>query len=141
MNLLPVLIPFVMAAFVIGMIWLIAHFGGWRELAARYPAVAVSDFGTQRGLWWQRGRTSRWRTTSISLRWFLSYNHCIRWRADDDYLHLRVMPILSLFHPPVSLPWREMEVVSVGRWFAHLRIAGVPLRISPRIVARMTGGR
>lgn len=115
-----------------GIIFAIATIGGWRRLAARYPGLTPSHI--RRGTsWWQP--RARWRLTSIAVRYLLAYNFCVLWRADDDHLHLRIAPPVNIFHPPISIPWSEIEVVRIGRLIAHLRIAGIPLRISRRLVA------
>jgi hypothetical protein len=119
----------IVAGFVL-LLALIARFGGWRELARRYPADTA--LRQERWAWWE-GRRGWWGLTSIRLRWFAGYNGCILWRADDEVLHLRIVPPFNLFHPPLAIPWSEMEVEKVTRLYIRVRLGDVPLYLSRRI--------
>jgi hypothetical protein len=111
---------------------LIARFGGWRELARRYPGDRAPR--QERWAWWE-GRRGWWGLTSIRMRWFAGYNSCVLWRADDEALHLRIVPPFNLFHPPLAIPWSEMEVEKVTRLYLRVRLGDVPLYLSRRVGA------
>jgi hypothetical protein len=120
---------------IVALFWALARIGGWRELARHHPGVSASAMRDGRWGWWEGNRRNWWSLTSIRLRWFVGYNGCVLWRADDTYLHLRIMPPFNIFHPPVSIPWSEVEVQHVTRWYARLRVSGIPLFVSRRVAA------
>lgn len=134
------------AALFAATMWALARMGGWRELAERYPGIPAAEMYAERWGWWQRPRAGQcrrrwWGITSIRLRWFAGYNGCILWRADDEYLHLRVVPPFNIFHPPMSIPWAEMDVVRVASWYVRLRIADVPVLVARRVARPLLDDR
>lgn len=109
------------AVFIAAVFWLVAHVGGWASLAQKYPAQPSAP-DAERGF------------GSLTLGFFCNYSNCIRWRSDDAYLHLSVLPLFALFHPAVSLPWLDAEI-TVSRWgCAVVNIAGRRLSVSRRMV-------
>jgi hypothetical protein len=112
------------AALVAAIMWIMARFGGWRELSLRYPSQP-STGPYRRGL------------TSMRLRGIAGYNNCILWRADDHYLHLRLMPPFNIFHSPISIPWEEIDLPeSIGRWTARLRAGEIPMILPAGVLRR-----
>lgn len=85
-----------------GALWLLAAVGGWRSLAERFPRAPAAP-GADSGL------------GSISIGGWCNYNLCVRWRADDEHLHLSILPIVAFFHAPMSIPWAEIDFGSPGR--------------------------
>ena len=90
------------------------NFLGWYDLARRYPRRTPGP-GCRHG------------TTSLILPPFGHYARVVLYARDADNLHLRLLP-LFLFHPPMSIPWAEIEVIG-------------PHPTSPGLMMTMIGGR
>lgn len=129
-----VLIPLLIVVFVptllVGIMYALSRLSGWREFSRRWPRQPVEP-GAQRGL------------TSIMFPPMLSYNNCIYFAIDDHHLHIRMMPVFSMYHPPMSIPWAEVTRIetSVGpfKMLARLRIGGHDERtlyVRPGLVRR-----
>ena len=90
--------------------------GGWHRLARHYrdDAPAVPDGETFRGVHAQVGRTS--------------YRGALRVTLADDALHLSVVRVFRLGHPPLRIPWAAVEALPPGRFS---RLFGVPFRVDP----------
>ena len=80
------------------LITLIGRVGGWVKLARRYPGHPAHE------------PVDRGRLASIQLQGIGRYNRCITWTVDDDHLHLRAAVIERIGHPPISIPWAEVEL-------------------------------
>jgi hypothetical protein len=105
--------------------WGLSHLTGWRRLAAQFPgrtplAGAQSNFG------------------SIGFYALGNYNNCVRFRMDDDCLHVSLIPPFNFSHPPMSIPWPLIEILDKKPTWGmhHIRIAGVPARVPKRVVVR-----
>jgi hypothetical protein len=106
MPMTDIIVAVFMLALVAGILastfWAISRLSGWASLAQEFPLqnpLPESDHGIG----------------SLSFAPIWGYNGCVLWRADDDYLHLRIMLPFNLFHPPMSLPWTEVQI-SPGKW-------------------------
>jgi hypothetical protein len=110
-------------AFMAGLFWAIAHLGGWAALAREYPAHEPAP-DADRGF------------GSLTIGRWCNYNNCIRWRADDDYLHLSLLAPFSSFHAPVSIPW--VDATLTRRFFGRctLKAGRYSLTVPARMVAR-----
>jgi hypothetical protein len=75
----------------------IAHVGGWHQLAASYRAD-------------QRFSEVLWRFQSGQMRWWMGYNHCLTIGADASGLHLAVLFLFRPGHPPLFVRWEELTV-------------------------------
>ena len=107
-------------------------FTGWSTLARSYPAQPMAD-SALRGDADSLGMRSPW----------LAYNHCIRWAADDNFLHLRILPLFDRFSRPMSIPWAEIDfdesAPPVGRITPLVRLEtapGIPIFVPPQVVER-----
>jgi hypothetical protein len=105
--------------------WGMSYLTGWRRLAAQFPARAPlpgaeSSFG------------------SIGFYALGNYNNCVRFRMDDDCLHVRLILPFNFGHPPMSIPWPAVELLDKKPTWGmhHIRIAGVPARVPKRVIAR-----
>lgn len=96
----------VLALAIATLIVTLARLGGWTTLAERYP-----------------GRT---RPAKVARRFgygvfrgWIGYNGGLVVGSDTEGLDLRAMPvILSLCHPPIFIPWREITRTETrSRWF------------------------
>jgi hypothetical protein len=112
-------------------VWLIGFMTGWRKLAAQFPARAplpgaAAAFG------------------SVGFYALGNYNNCVRFRMDEECLHIGLIPPFSWTHPPMSVPWAAVEIVEAdargsllsGWGFSRLRVAGVPVRVPRKVIAR-----
>lgn len=84
---------------------ILATLGGWRALGRRYPDpgnAAVGDL--------QRLPGSSIRMTPVPV----SYRGCVTLMLSSAGLHLRVMPIFRFLHPPLLIPWSEIERAEAG---------------------------
>jgi hypothetical protein len=114
----------------------LAHFAGWRALAREYPAS--SPF---------RGR--RFHFCSAQFAAWVGYNGSFTPGADRTGLFVAVWPIFRICHPPLLVPWSEIQVsVEKSRWFTVVLItfARVPsarvritLRLAKRLAAESAG--
>lgn len=82
---------------------LIANVSGWKILAARFTASQPFS-----------GIQSRWQ--SARLRFFISYNNCLRIGADQTGLSIQPMWGMRTGHPPLFIPWSEIMVEQAQNW-------------------------
>ena len=74
----------------------ISSLSGWKALATRYPLR-----GAPRGrrFWMQSGRVGK-----------AYYKNCLVVRSATDGLYLAMLFIFRPGHPPIFIPWEEIEV-------------------------------
>lgn len=112
----------------VGTFYMLANLTGWRAMARRHPAVPpLPDADSGIG--------------SVSFNSWGNYNNCVFWKSDDERLHLRLPVVFNLFHPPISLPWGEVEALipierGLRRGWVVLRTNGVSLTIPPKAAQR-----
>jgi hypothetical protein len=114
----------------------LARFAGWRSLALEYRAA--SPF---------RGR--RFHFCSAQFAGWVGYNGSFTPGADRTGLFVAVWPVFRIGHPPLLVPWSEIEIsVEKGRWLTVvlLTFARVPsarvritLRLAKRLAAESAG--
>ena len=75
----------------------VAITGGWRLLAERYR--------TERELPAHRRSMQR-----AQMRWFTSYNNILTLGSDADGLYMALPRILGFGHPPLFIPWRDIQI-------------------------------
>src|SRR5712671_4837650 len=95
----------------------LSRVGGWSALAERYRANDIPP----------DGRSWRWR--SVSMRLNTRYKGMITIRSTARGLYLAVPKLFSLGHPPLLIPWNEIEVTSErGLFFPYMcfRFTAVP---------------
>jgi hypothetical protein len=73
-----------------------ALFSGWWELAKRFPAQRPIGENAERGV------------GTVVFSPLFRYKGIVHYAADQDALHLS-MPLLGVFHPPVTLPFAELR--------------------------------
>jgi hypothetical protein len=101
-----------------------ARIGGWHALAEIYRAEAGAFLG------------DRWRMRSASLRMFLRYNGIVTFGANERGLYLAVFVLFRAGHPPLFIPWTEIEVsnergiVFTYTTFRFRRVPDVTLRVA-----------
>jgi hypothetical protein len=126
---------------------LLAELGGWRELGQLYPAPrgmkpkAIRSFGM----------------TSADLRrgWFplpVNYGNMIAVVVAAEGLHLRVWKIFAFRHPPLLIPWTQVERFESGRMLfwrtltltprgtnTRIRLYGAPAAAIETLVTQLAG--
>ncbi|MBI4676303.1 MAG: hypothetical protein HY748_01845 [Elusimicrobia bacterium] len=87
---------------------LIARLSGWAALARAYPDMAppMSD--------------RRWRFRSGLMRFGSRYGNCLTLQVDHAGLRLSVLALLKPGHQPICVPWHEVSVRRVQRFFSEL---------------------
>lgn len=95
---------------------LVARLSGWSLLAERYRANAPSE-GEQ------------WRFQSVQMRYMSHYNNCLTFGADAQGLYIGMFFLLRAGHPPLLIPWGDLEIQPNKRFFVNgydLRFRQVP---------------
>ena len=102
--------------------FLISRVSGWGALASRYR--------TERDLPQHR----RW-LQSARMRAGIGYNNILTFGSDAEGLYLRIPWLFAIGHPPLFLPWTEIQAEESKRWlFGMVRT----LRLGPdRIPLRL----
>ncbi|MEM6326885.1 MAG: hypothetical protein AAF791_07180 [Bacteroidota bacterium] len=110
----------VFPAFWSSVVWLIGT--NWRRLARDYPADR----------WPEDGHTVSWQSASLGLA---NYSGVLTFVAAEDGLYIRPMWMYRAGHPPVRIPWTEVETVERGALFGtRLRLAnGRTLTVRKRL--------
>ena len=100
----------------------VAATGGWRLLAERYR--------TEREMPTRRRILQR-----AQMRWYTSYNNILTLGSDAEGLYMALPRIMSFGHPPLFIPWREIQVGEPRGWslFMTRRLLlgpdAIPLRV------------
>ena len=97
----------------------LARVGGWTILAERYPASAPMPSPKTR---FGYGVFAGW----------VGYNGALVVASDQGGLYLRVWPLLSWAHPPVFIPWTEVERIEHSRRLA-IRLHEIHVRRAPEV--------
>lgn len=99
-------------------LFVISWWSGWAMLARRFR-----DRSKFTG--------SRWRFQSGQMRWMCGYNNCLTVGANSEGLFLSILPIFSLFHPPLFIPWTEISYTKKTSFFS----AGVRFQLGNEFYA------
>jgi hypothetical protein len=83
-------------------VWLLvglflAQMSGWAQLARYYRPETVFE-----------GERRRFR--SSKMRWLTHYHNCLTAGADTKGLHLAVLFLFRVGHPPLFVPWHDVMV-------------------------------
>lgn len=123
--------------------FLMAVFSGWYSLAKRFTAQS-EPYGQTKSA----GPFSY----TVYMRFWGHYSSVIRITAADDGLYLAVIFPFRLGHPPLSIPWKEIQLSRTTFFWRRYVVftlgneERIPLRISPRmarnlgILDRIPGG-
>lgn len=108
--------------------WIASRASGWNRMAQR--------FGNP-GPFASLGK--RLRFASAQIGW-ANYGGALELRASPSGLYLAPILFLRAFHPPLFVPWREIEVLpsrwpGVAPWLALRSVPGVRIRFSKRAFA------
>jgi len=122
--------PFLVLLIVVG-IYFVIHFAmsrlsGWNRLAQRFAAT---------GAW--SGESWSWQT-AIFRNW-IQYKHCMIFGADTQSLSISMVRIFGFFHPPMRIPWSEIEVKTEKKFFGLIKTAEFVLGRQERVRVRIYG--
>lgn len=104
---------------------------GWRRLAAAYP-----DRPSATG--------ERWGWRSMAIEWGPSYSNCVNFLVAQEGLRISLAALLRVGHPPIFIPWSDLQATPTTRWFfsfVRLEAAlapGVRLLIRPALAEKIT---
>ena len=133
----PIVFVFAFVAFWIAIGHLISMIGGWRSLAARYAGDAGQFTGR------------RWHMQSGAMRWTTRYGNVLTIGADSGRMYLAVMVLFRSGHPPLYIPWAEIEIAERRGWifpyvvFTFKSEPGIYLTVSKKLGLQIAreGGR
>jgi len=107
------------AAAVFAPLWLLARIGGWRTLAERYPR---NDAMPPRKMW----------MGFAVFRGWVGYNGALVVASDARGLFLSALPILLWSHPPIFIPWADVERIEHrSTWYG--RVHEIRVRRAPEV--------
>jgi hypothetical protein len=119
----PLFVVFVFCA----IFYLISGLGGWTRLARRFRTYEPF-YGES---WtWQSGQ----------LRGWCNYNHCLTVGANEQSLYLAVQVPFGMFHPPLLIPWNEIDAQTGKVMFGLYDTAKLRLGSEERVTLRIYGG-
>jgi hypothetical protein len=102
-----------------------ATIGGWRRLAESYRAIDEFD-------------GERWRFRSARMGW-VGYNNCLTFGVNATGLYLAVLFPFRLGHPPLLIPWSEIDVSEQKTWVGF-KYCEFRFRQAPSVIVRIAGG-
>lgn len=114
--------------------WSISRVTGWHRLAEQFRFEG--EFPEKRWRW----RTGR-------MRWTTRYGNCLNFSADERGLYMSLVSFFRPFHPPLFVPWNEIEVGEKSLFFLPRkefilgREARIPLWISPGLGEEILASR
>jgi hypothetical protein len=76
-------------------------FSGWWDLARRFPRTTIPA-DARRGV------------GTVVLSPLFRYKGVVTWAADHDHLHLS-LPLIGVFHDPISIPFAELRFFAGDR--------------------------
>jgi hypothetical protein len=96
-------------------IWLLvaaigSFIGGWHSLAATFR-THVPFAGNQ------------WKAQSAQMRVMAWYSRCLTFGSSREGLYLSIMSLFRFMHPPLLIPWSEIEVQTKVLAFRGVRYA------------------
>lgn len=135
-NQLPPYFPLIVCAFVVGIFCAVCFLSslltGWHALAKRFRAES-EPYGVT--------KSAGPFPYTVYTRWLSHYSFIIRMTAAEDGLYLSVIFLLRVGHPPLRVPWNEVQIQRT-KWFWQrfiLLTLGTQERIPMRISERMAG--
>jgi len=104
--------------------YVISLLSGWMELSRRFRDAGAYD-------------SYQWPFQSVRMRTiFGSYGNCVNFGADETGLYMAVFRPFSLGHPPLFIPWSEVQVAaqSHGLIFKSRKLFLVRQELIPLLV-------
>lgn len=109
------LIPIIVVAFCVLFVgiwslvcWLIAVIGGWHRLARYYRA--------------DHEPLGQWHSGLFAMLGIASYRGTLSLKVCAEGLYLQVNPLFKIAHPPLLIPWRDIEMDASGGNFTTLKL-------------------
>jgi len=108
----------------------ISYIGGWTTLAKRFRLR--SPFLGE-----------KWSGQSGQMRWIATYGNCLTLGCNDQGLYLATMPLFSFWHPPMLIPWDEINISRTRiLFFRYVRFGlgrelDIPLYLRTRLADRL----
>jgi len=137
-NAMPPYLPLFLFAFVIAWLalvcFLVSVLTGWHTLAKRFRAEG-EPYGET--------RTVSPLFSIVYLRYWTHYSSCVRLTAADDALYLSVIFLFRAGHPPLRIPWDEIQFSRdkfLWRRYIVLTLGNeekIPMRISARMAGKL----
>jgi len=120
---LAVFIPAVVVGFIVGINFILSSSGGWLRLARQYRAQSPPT-----------GR--RYLAECAKMGW-VNYNNCLTIHVSTEGVHIRIWPILRLFHPPLFIPLEALgtpdpvppSFFTLWMHFVKLRVGDPPVTL------------
>jgi hypothetical protein len=122
----PSSILLLLAFYFVLILLVISRISGWARLSERFGAT--EPFLGE--IWnWQSARFRGW----------CNYNNSLKVGANLDGLYIAPMFTLRLFHPPLLIPWREIEVETGKLFFGYYDTVRFRLGTEERVTMRIYG--
>jgi hypothetical protein len=109
---------------------IVSYVGGWFSLAKVYRTRAPFN-------------GAKWRMQSGQMRWLANYNGVLTLGVSQQGLYLASMFLFRFMHPPLLVPWSEIEVRRKKGWLFEYVIftmgheLAIPLRIRATLAAKL----
>ena len=84
----------------------VSYISGWATLARRYRALEPFV-------------GARWKWQSAQMRWFAGYGNCLTVGSGPEGLYLATVPLFRFKHPPLLVPWSEINITQMRFLFVH----------------------
>lgn len=136
-QLSPYFVPFLLI-FVVGFFCLTSFlssvFCGWHALARRFRTESEPYGAT---------KSAGPFFYTVYTRFWSHYSFIIRMTAAEDGLYLSVLFPLRVGHPPLRIPWNEVQISRVKRFWRPLILLTlgmqerIPMRISEQMAAKL----
>jgi hypothetical protein len=114
--------------------YLIGFMSGWRALARRFRAQS-QPYGSV--------KTAGPFFYTVYMRYWGHYSSLIRLTATSDALYASVLLPFRIGHPPLCIPWNEINIVKTRRLFSTMVVLTlgheeqIPMRISVRMARNL----
>ena len=122
----PLLFLIAFPVFWCGIVWVLAHSGGWARLGQHYATHQTP-----------RGAPFRWQSASVG---WVAYNHVLRVDAAHEGLFLSMPWPFRVGHPPLFIPWTAVHDPTEQRmfWLRFVRFTvGSPPLVRMRLRAEV----
>jgi hypothetical protein len=101
--LFPVIFLLLFVALWAAVCWVIGQLSGWTKLSHRFCDVGAFY-------------SYQWPFQSVRMRTIWgSYRNCVNFGADESGLYMAVLPLFRPGHPPLFVPWSEIQVISASQ--------------------------
>jgi hypothetical protein len=130
----PVGLGVIAVSLAVAVSYLVGFVAGWQALAERFRAES-EPLGETRSV----GPFFY----EVYMRYWTRYSSAIRMTASDEGLFLSVFFLIRLGHPPLRIPWDEIEFSRVKRFWRRFlvltlgRQERIPMRISERMARNL----